>query len=400
MPQVPIAPTDIRSLFRPHWQGGTTATAVLTAPPVLAAFRNEVRWGPYAERLRRADPDLDEHLHAGIVATLEYAVRGQGLAVPPTFWSRHDAGPFVALVFRHRLVDQYRRDSRLPVSHNQQKLAWYTAPSPPASAVGPTPRPRLLEYRRRLDDGSLRIGHALAFGAAHDLGLVQEVVDRLDAGTGPNPGLLRPARETAQLLQEWLEWVPTVPAPCRSRRVLAWIMRAADREGPNAWQARDPAGTTKAMDLLLKWQQRAEATLPARLLRELGPAVVLGVAVFLRGAIRRRHRSGPLLVPDLPFQRQKLHHSRGSTGYAPPPAPDRPTPCRLPTVQRLPPCARGVRPARCAHRCGSTSSSACLRCRTSPTLGEPPRRDLTSGGGAIPSGPHPLARAPESQWHS
>ena len=280
MPQPPIAPNDVRSLFRSHWEGAPPAMAVLTAPPVLAAFRREVRCGPHADRLRRADPDLDEHLHAGIVATLEYAVRGQGLAVPPTFWSRRDAGPFVALVFRHRLVDRYRRESRLPVSHNHKKLEWYAAPSPPASAVGPTPRSRLLEYRRRLDDGSLRIGHALAFGAAHDLGLVQEVVDRLDVGTGPDPALLRPARETAQLLQEWLEWVPTVPAPCRSRRVLAWIMRAADREGPSAWQARDPAGTTKAMDLLLKWQHRAEATLPARLLRELGPGVFLGVGVW------------------------------------------------------------------------------------------------------------------------
>jgi hypothetical protein len=290
MSQPPIAPDDVRSLFRSHWEGAPPAMAVLTAPPVLAAFRREVRWGPHADRLRRADPDLDEHLHAGVVATLEYAVRGQGLAVPPTFWSRRDAGPFVALVFRHRLVDRYRRDSRLPVSHNHKKLEWYAAPPPPASAVGPTPRSRLLEYRRRLDDGSLRIGHALAFGAAHDLGLVQEVLDRLEAGTGPDPALLRPARETAQLLQEWLERVPTVPAPCRSRRMLAWIMRAADREGPSAWQARDPAETTKAMDLLLKWQHRAEATLPARLLRELGPAVVLGVGVFLQGAIRRRAR--------------------------------------------------------------------------------------------------------------
>jgi hypothetical protein len=283
MSQPPIAPDDVRSLFRSHWEGAPPAMAVLTAPPVLAAFRREVRWGPHADRLRRADPDLDEHLHAGVVATLEYAVRGQGLAVPPTFWSRRDAGPFVALVFRHRLVDRYRRDSRLPVSHNHKKLEWYAAPPPPASAVGPTPRSRLLEYRRRLDDGSLRIGHALAFGAAHDLGLVQEVLDRLEAGTGPDPALLRPARETAQLLQEWLERVPTVPAPCRSRRMLAWIMRAADREGPSAWQARDPAETTKAMDLLLKWQHRAEATLPARLLRELGPAVVWGWGCSSRG---------------------------------------------------------------------------------------------------------------------
>lgn len=49
------------------------------------------------------------------------------------------------------------------------------------------------------------MGHALALGAAHDLGLVQEVLDRLDVCTGPDPALLRPARETAQLLQEWLE---------------------------------------------------------------------------------------------------------------------------------------------------------------------------------------------------
>jgi hypothetical protein len=118
MPQPPIAPTDVRPLLRTHWEGIPRAMAVLMAPPVLAALRSEVRWGPHAERLRRADPDPDEHLHAGIVATLDHASRRGGLAVPAAFWSRSDARPFVAQVFRHRLVDRYRRESRFRVGHD------------------------------------------------------------------------------------------------------------------------------------------------------------------------------------------------------------------------------------------------------------------------------------------
>jgi hypothetical protein len=213
--------------------------AVLMAPPVLAALRSEVRWGPHAERLRRADPDPDEHLHAGIVATLDHASRRGGLAVPAAFWSRSDARPFVAQVFRHRLVDRYRRESRFRVGHDADLAGECEALPTTASGVGPLSPRRLREYRRRLDDGSLRIGHALAFGAAHDLALVEELVDRLEAGAGSDPALLRPPRETALLLQGWLDRVPTAPVTCRSRRVLAWIVRATDREGPTAWQGVD-----------------------------------------------------------------------------------------------------------------------------------------------------------------
>lgn len=261
---------------------------VLTTPPMLAAFRSEIRYGPYADSLRRADSDPDEHLHRGIVATVEYAMAREGLAVPPTFWSRLDARPFVALVFRHRLVDRYRRDSRLCVIHDPEGLEEYAAPRPAAPGAGRSTSTRLRDYRHRLDDGSLRVAHALAFGAAYDLALVQEVVDRLGREPEPDPALLRPPGETAQLLQGWLDRVPPAPVPCRSRRILAWILRAVDREGPGEWQGRDPAATTKALDLLLKWQHRAEATLPARLLRELGPGVVLGVVMSQRRPMRRR----------------------------------------------------------------------------------------------------------------
>lgn len=272
MTALSVTPYAVRSLFRGHWAGERAALSVLAAPALQAAFRAEVQRGPQARVLRAADPDPDDHVHAGMLDTLTYAAGHRGLAVPDGFWTRGDARPMLVKVFRDRLVDRHRR--RWRESADVDALEGAAAPEPgPVRALDPA---RLAEYRARMAAGSLRLGMALAFGAEHDGELVVEVARMLDGGHPVDPAFARSGAETAELLYEWAERVPEGPAPCRARRALAWIVRGQGREGPAAWQAADPGGTTRAMDLLLKWQHRAEAALPARLLRERGPRAFWG----------------------------------------------------------------------------------------------------------------------------
>lgn len=207
--------------------------AALSHPALREAFLHEVRFGKYAGSLRRDDPDAMEHLHYGILAIMTSASATGGLSVPEGFWSRRDARPMLVRAFRHRLMDRYRRRRRrLQIISDAVVPKWFGAPYAPGPRA---PSALLEECRRRLDD--------------------------------------------------WLDQVDAAPAPCRSRRELAWILRSSAPEGPQAWQMRDPPAAARALDLLLKWKQRAEATLPARLFTETGPAVVLGLARAGRAAI-------------------------------------------------------------------------------------------------------------------
>ena len=58
-----------------------------------------------------------------------------------------------------------------------------------------------------------------------------------------------------------------------ARRGRAWILRDTGRDRPSEGQRRAPDAASRALDLLLEWERRAEASLPAHLFAELGPVV-------------------------------------------------------------------------------------------------------------------------------
>jgi hypothetical protein len=122
---------------------------------------------------------------------------------------------------------------------------------------------RLALYERMLDTGALRASHALAYGAAHDLGLVELISHRLRNVPLGDAGLLRPAEETANLLDYWLCNVPQAPVPARARRALAWILRSTDQTDSNQWQALYKSAAERSLDLLRRWQERGEAVVRA-----------------------------------------------------------------------------------------------------------------------------------------
>lgn len=269
-----IPPADVRTLFRPFWRGEEAALRVLLSPPLRAALHSEVRFGALSPMLRRSEPDPAETLHAGVLATLDAAVRHEGLTAPEGFWGRADARPFLVKVFRDRLVDRHRRAARQRYVHDDAAIE--AVVSPPSRGRGEAERhARYAAWLAANGPGALRLSHALALGASRDLLLVEAVAEQLAEGLRTDVAFLRPADETARLLEGWLDRVPTAPAPCRARRELAWILRDTGRDGPSEWQRRELGAASRALDLLLKWERRAEASLPAHLLAEIGPVVVL-----------------------------------------------------------------------------------------------------------------------------
>jgi len=258
-----VLPHDISPLMRGCWQGEARAFRVLTLPKVAHALRAEVQCGPLARGLRSADPDPDEHLHAGVLELLSYASRLEGLAAPANLSGRKDVRPFLKFVFRHRLVDLHRRSGRVRVTQVPGGID-SLADAGRASRVQDSYAValRLREYRRLLDRGLLRLSHAIAFGAAYDLDLIAEVVVRLEAGH-MDQSLRRPPREAASLLVAWMDEVSAAPAPCRARRALAWILRSNESAGPEVWQRTVPLAASQALDLLLKSQHRAEERVPS-----------------------------------------------------------------------------------------------------------------------------------------
>lgn len=256
----PILPSEVCSLFRGYWRGERHAMQIVAAPPVRALIRLEVTLGKQARMLRRQDSDADEHVHEGMIQTIAHAAKHQGLAKPADFEQRRDVGPLLRKIVHDRLVDRARRRaSREPKTvlwdeHQWSALAYESNPTAPANADAE----RLVVYEHLLDTGALRLAHALAYGAQHDVGLIELVSQRLRGAHVADAALLRPADETADRLDYWLCNVPQAPAPARARRALAWILRSSDETDSNHWQAMHKSEADRALDLLRTWQERAE----------------------------------------------------------------------------------------------------------------------------------------------
>jgi DNA-directed RNA polymerase specialized sigma24 family protein len=241
---------------------------VVAAPAVRELFRLEVTCGKQAGILRRQDSDPDEHVHEGILQTVQYATRKEGLAMPLGFEARQDVRPFLRKIFRDRLIDRYRRTARNEtLTVRWDNARWGSLAVEAEESPGPAQDPvRVATYEALLDSGALRLTHAIAYGAERDLHLIERVVERLRNGPIADPGLLRSAVETADRLEYWLCNVGNAPAPARARRALAWILRSTDQTDSNQWQARDKASVDSALDLLRKWQFRAENVLRLQVL--------------------------------------------------------------------------------------------------------------------------------------
>ena len=257
----PILPSEIRPLFRGYWRGPRDAMQVVGAPAVRDLFRLEVTFGKQAGLLRRQDADPDEHVHEGMLQTVQHAARKEGLAMPSDFEDRLDVRPLLRKIFRDRLIDLHREMARRePMTVRWDDARWGSVAAEPEASQRTHPDPPLLAtYHSLLDAGTLRLAHALAYGAEHDLHLVDLVVERLRAIHSAEPGLVRPAIETADRLEYWLSNVEHAPAPARSRRALVWILRSTDDTDSNRWQAANKVPAEQALDLLRKWQLRAEA---------------------------------------------------------------------------------------------------------------------------------------------